>query len=96
MLNAVKNWIKSFKKHKHHRCIYAVNQGAYVGEMFVFIKQQGDLYMFLSIPNNVNRVIPKEKFDFGIQNGILQFVEKTPADVYIVTIKQFEKNESNN
>ena len=91
MLNAVKNWIKSFKKHKHHRCIYAVTQGAYVGEMFVFIKQLGDLYMFLSIPNNVNRIIPKEKFDFGIQ-----FVEKTPADVYIVTIKQFEKNESNN
>jgi len=95
MIDTIKKWIKSFKKHQYHRCIYAVTQGAYLGEMLVFIKQQGDSYHFLSIPNNVNRIIPKEKFDFGMQNGILQFVEKTPQQVYQVTAKQYDKNELN-
>jgi hypothetical protein len=95
MIDAIKKWFKLFKKHQLHRCIYAVTQGAYLGEMLVFIKQQEQSYHFLSIPNNVNRIIPKEKFDFGLQNGILQFVEKAPQQVYQVTIKQYEKNEFN-
>jgi hypothetical protein len=82
-------------KHKHHRKIFAVTKGTYLGEMLVFIKEERDSFCFLSLPTCTNRKILKEKFDFGIENGILDFVQTSPADVYKVTIKQYEKNEFN-
>lgn len=96
MFNAIKQYVSKFKKHQYNRCTYAVTTGAYLGEMLVFVKQVNDDYCFLSLPSNINRIIPKEKFDFGIKNNILQFVEHLPKQVYEVTIKQYEKNESNN
>jgi hypothetical protein len=96
MFDAIKKFICKLKKHPHHRYAFAVTTGAFLGEILVFIKQTGSSYHFLSLPNNTNRIISKEKFDFGIKNNILQVVEKLPKDVYAVTIKQYEKNESNN
>lgn len=90
-------WIKKiFGIHKFHRHIYAVTTGTYVGEMLIFIQEVGDSYYFLSVPKNVNRKIPKEKFDFGIDNNILEFVEIAPRAVKKVAYKQFLKNESIN
>jgi hypothetical protein len=82
-------------KHKHHGKIFAVTKGTYLGEMLVFIKEEKESYCFLSLPECTNRKILKEKFDFGVENGILDFVQASPANVYKVTIKQYEKNESN-
>lgn len=96
MFDAIKKYINKFKKRPHERCTFAVTTGAYLGEILIFIKQTGDDYHFLSVPNNTNRIIPKEKFDFGIKNHILQFVERLPKDVYLITVKQYEKNEINN
>lgn len=87
--------INKFFKHKHYGKIFAVTKGTYLGEMLVFIKEEKDSFCFLSLPDCTNRKIPKEKFDFGLENGILDFVQTSPADVYKVTIKQYEKNESN-
>lgn len=82
-------------KHKHYGKIFAVTKGTYLGEMLVFIKEERDSFCFLSLPDCINRKIPKEKFDFGLENGILDFVQTSPVDVYKITIKQYEKNESN-
>ena len=95
MFDAIKRAFNKIKKHPHHRCTFAVTTGAFLGEILVFIKQTNDNYHFLSIPNNINRIIPREKFDFGIKNNILQLVERLPKDVWITTVKQYEKNESN-
>lgn len=92
MISILDKWFK----HKLHRKIFAVTKGLFLGEMLVFIKEEGSNYCFLSLPTCINRKIPKEKFDFGIKNGILDFVETSPRDVYKVTVKQYQKNESNN
>lgn len=95
MFDAIKKFIATLKKHPHSRCTFAVTTGAFLGEIIIFIKQTNDNYHFLSVPNNINRIIPKEKFDFGIENNILQLIERLPKDVHAVTVKQYEKNESN-
>ena len=95
MLDAIKRFFQKFKVHPHNRCTFAVTTGTFLGEILIFIKQTNDNYCFLSIPGNSNRIIPKEKFDFGIKHNILQFVERLPRGVHAITIKQYEKNESN-
>lgn len=91
MISLLNRWFK----HEHYSKIFAVTKGAYLGEMLAFIKEEGDNFCFLSLPSCTNRKIPKEKFDFGVKNGILEFVEISPRDVYNTIIKQYEKNELN-
>lgn len=77
------------------REVYAVGTGTYVGEMLVYCKQDKDNYFFLSIPKNINRKIPIDKFNFAIENKIAEFAHKLPQDVYKLCYKQFEYNEKN-
>jgi hypothetical protein len=78
-----------FKKRK----IFAVETGAYAGEMWIYCKKSGDEYQFLSIPIMENRCIKKELFYNGLKGGALKFVEKIPGYVYRIAVKQFKKNE---
>ena len=73
--------------------IYAVVTGKYAGEMLVFIKADGTDQCFLSVPKLINRRIPREKFDFAVSEGIVEFVEKAPKKEFKVIRKQYEKNE---
>lgn len=75
--------------------IYAVGTGTFVGEMLVYCKQDNEHYYFLSIPKNFNRKIPKDKFDYGIENGIIEFVKEIPKNVYKICYIQHEYNEKN-
>ena len=54
---------------------YAVQGGAYVGEMLVYVEQVGDNFCFISIPKNTIRDVPKDKFFFGLDNNILECLE---------------------
>lgn len=74
------------------RCSYAVKHGYYAGEILIFIRKQVDSYEFLSIPKMLNRSIPCDNFNYGWGNGIIDFVEKIPKDVYKVITRQFENN----
>jgi hypothetical protein len=74
------------------RCSYAVKHGFYAGEILIFIRKQQNSYEFLSIPKMLNRSIPCDKFNFGWDNGIIDFVEMIPKDIYKVVTRQFENN----
>lgn len=74
--------------------IYAVGTGSYVGEMFVFVREDEDQYEFISIPKNENRCVPKQKFKIGIDNKILEHVGEIEEDVYNLLEKQFEFNKN--
>jgi hypothetical protein len=78
-----------FKRRK----IFAVETGAYAGEMWIFCKKKDDKYQFLSIPIMENRCIEKELFYNGLEGGALKFVEKIPRYVYNIAVKQFMQNE---
>lgn len=71
---------------------YAVNTGDYVGELLTYVESSEDHYHFLSIPSMVNREIPKEKFDFGKEHNIIEFVERIPKKVFRITEEKFIEN----
>ena len=72
--------------------VYAVQTGDYVGEMWTFVKENNNSYEFLSTPKMENRTTPKDKFDFGKENAIIEYVETIPRDIFKVVQKQFEVN----
>lgn len=84
--------INLFKKGLKKGDVYAVQTGDYVGEMLIFVDDDPEFYMFLSTPKMLNRDIPKDKFDIGKKNGIIEYVETLPRDVFKVVEKQFESN----
>lgn len=73
---------------------YAVTTGSYVGEMIIFIEESNDSYNFISIPKNINRQIPIEKFHFGLDESIVEHVEEIQDDVFSILEKQFEFNQN--
>ena len=73
--------------------VYAINTGTFVGEMFVFCKKDAENYYFLSIPKNVNRSVPIDKFNFALDNKIAEYVTDLPSKVYNICFKQYEYNE---
>lgn len=96
MFEYFKSLFKGNKPHPHKKTAYAVTKGAYLGEILIFICSSATHHCFLSIPSMVNRKIPKEKFDFGLNNGILEQVKSLPSNVYDTVEKQYQKNESPN
>ena len=89
------SWFKKKNLPHPQPCnLYAITTGTYVGEMIVLIKEDQENFYFLSIPKNFNRVIPKEKVEFGFKNGIIEFVKKIPKKVNELITAQFKKNEN--
>jgi hypothetical protein len=80
------------KEHPIKGYSYAVTTGTYVGEILVYVGGDQNNLKFISIPKNINREIPKDKFDFGMENKIVEIVEKLPSDVYSILKKQFVYN----
>lgn len=88
----IKNKTKVIPKAKQ---VYAVGTGTFVGEMLIYCKQDKDHYYFLSIPKNINRKIPKDKFDLGVSERIVEYVKDLPKNVYKTCLKQHEYNDKN-
>lgn len=73
--------------------LYAVSQGKYLGEFFVYVKKIDESHHFLSLPKMINRKIPDMHFISGIEKNILEFQEHLPREYTKVCISQFNKNE---
>lgn len=71
---------------------YAVQTGDYAGQIFVFIKKTDDFYEFLSTPLMENRQVPIEKFDFALNESIIEYVKRLPRYVRNITRLKFEEN----
>lgn len=80
-----------WKKDKpRKRDVFAITAGDYVGQLFNYIKQDGDDYVFLSIPDMKIQRVPKEKFELGKEQEIIEYVEKLPRNIFQVVKKQYE------
>jgi hypothetical protein len=90
----VKEEQDQFKQMNHpiKKHAYAVTTGYYVGEILVFVEKTEDSYNFISIPKNINRHIPVNKFQIGLNESIVEHVEEIPDDVFSILEKQFEFN----
>lgn len=80
------------KKHPKRGHAYAVTTGHYVGEMLVFVQKKKDEYSFISIPKNINRDVPIEKFELGLNEGIVDHVDQIDNKVCKLLFKQYEHN----
>jgi hypothetical protein len=76
--------------------IYAVTTGDYAGQILLLVKQVGDSFWFLSIPLNNNQEVPKDKFEFGMNNDIIEYIGDLPKDIFKTVKAQFEYNENSN
>lgn len=81
------------KKHPYKYGSYAISQGTYLGEIWIYIKSDDDEHKFISIPKNINRSVTKEIFDNGLNGGLVDFVEKIPSKIWRLLEKQFLYNE---
>jgi hypothetical protein len=84
------------KKHPIKGFSYAITTGTYVGEILIFVEEKNEHFDFISIPKNVNRNIPKDKFFYGMEEKIVDVVEKIPRKVFKLLEKQFEYNKRYN
>lgn len=75
---------------------YAVHTGTYAGEILIFLKETKDNYCFLSIPNMVNREIPKLVIENARNKGIIKFVERVPTYIVQISNQQYLINEKSN
>jgi hypothetical protein len=83
-------------KHPSVGYAYGVLTGTYVGEMLVFVETTDDVHKFISIPKNINREVPKDKFDFGLDSKIVEPVEKIPKQIFKLLKKQYIYNSKQN
>lgn len=84
------NWFK----HPKNKFLYAITGGKYLGELFVFMEKTKENFIFLSLPDMKVREVPHEKFEFGLNNKIVDIVEKLPSHVFSTCKKQYLKNKT--
>jgi hypothetical protein len=89
-LNRIKSLLT--KKHPRQPYIYAITAGKFLGELLVYAEKDSSNYTFLVLPSMDIRVIPIEKFDSGMESGIVDTVEQLPAYVYKTCMQQYKKN----
>ena len=82
-------------KHPNVGHVYAVLTGTYVGEMLVFVEETNSEYKFISLPKNINREVPKDKFVLGLSDKIVEPVEKIPNGIFKLLKKQYIYNTHN-
>lgn len=80
-----------FKKKIKKGDVYAVQAGDFVGQMFHFMEQDGDDYIFISTPLMEIQRVPKEKFDFAKDHDIIEYVEKLPRNICKVVKEQYKQ-----
>ena len=80
----------------HIQRVYAITTGDYVGETYICVDDSSDPLKFLSIPKNINRYVPQDKFDFGMNYDIIEYIETLPTEVFEIVKAQFLYNENSN
>lgn len=86
--------IKWFKRDKMRRRIYAIRDGSYKGNFFVYISQSEDKLNFLSLPENEPIQITKKEFDAGVDKKIVDYIEKLPHNVYEICCAQYNESKA--
>lgn len=76
--------------------VYAVQTGDYAGQLLVVVDVTNEYVGCLALPNMENVKVPTEKWTFGRNSDILEYIENLSEDIYEVTEAQYNKNENIN
>lgn len=90
-LNKVKQY---FTERKIKRAIFAIRQGEYKGHFFVYINRTEDKYNFLVLPFNTTASVPVEQFNQGVDNKIVDYIEKLPNNVHEICCAQYNESKA--
>ena len=80
-----------FNKNKYYRNCYAITQGSYKGNFFVYIRHDDKQFEFLSLPENHAVTVSAQEFKQGIEKKIVDRIEKLPHNVYELCIAQYNE-----
>jgi len=78
------------------RQTYAVQTGDFVGQMFVVCEVTDRGVGCLSVPEMKNVLVPTDKWSFGRNSDIIEYVEELSRDIFEVCVAQYSKNENIN
>lgn len=87
----IESLTRLFKANNLKRGIFAVRQGEYKGHFFVFVSETDDKYNFLVLPYNTTINVPKDQFEQGIENKIVDYIEKLPNNVHEICCAQYNE-----
>lgn len=87
---------KFFKPKLKKGDVYAVQAGDFVGQFFNYVIQSDKCYCFLSTPLMEIQKVPKEKFDFAVENGIIEYVETLPRNIFKVIKAEYDNQSKKN
>jgi len=76
------------------RGVYGCPHGTFRGEIWTYIESNDTYHYFLSMPKMVVREVPHNKFDFGVKNSIIDFIEELPRTVFKVVEAQYKKSKN--
>jgi hypothetical protein len=85
------SWFSKSRSFLEKGSCYAVLKGDYHGEIFVFFKQENELLFFVTLPKMEIRKVDTAKFEIGLKEKILDFINILPKNVFKV-IESHGKN----
>lgn len=85
---------KIFSKNKYNRKIYAIREGTYKGNFFLYISSDDNNINFLSLPFNKPISMKIEEFETGIEKKIVDYIQKVPHNVYKVCVAQYNESKT--
>ena len=77
------------------KTLYAVVTGKYCGELLLFAEEIADDFCFISIPKLINRSIPKDKFQLGLSEKIVEPAKTIPKKLALFLVAQYKYNKNN-
>lgn len=83
-----------FQKKQRNRSIYAVREGSYKGNFFVFINKIDELCNFLILPDNDVVSVPTEEFEQGIEKKIVDYIEELPKNIHTLCCAQYNESKA--
>ena len=74
---------------------YGVVTGRYVGEFFVYVDRNDSNFIFLSLPSMKVREVPFDKYETGLKDNVIEFVERLPKVARKICELQYVQNKQN-
>ena len=81
-----------FKKKLSLGDSYACQTGIHAGKILIFVDSNKSEYGFLTSPTLENLWVPIDKFDLGVKEGIIDYVERVPRKVKTTVKAKFNDN----
>ena len=91
-------WKRKFKRSSDplERSIFAVSSGTFRGEFWVYMQSDESNVYCLSLPDNKYIEVPVDKWKTGIENKIVELLEKIPHNVYDICRAQYNEAKAKN